>query len=70
MTGFNDMPFLDLIRPKLTTVRIEQYGAGRAAANILLQLLNGETAEDVDLETILPVELVIRESTARAAGAD
>ncbi len=64
VTGFNDMPFLDLIRPKLTTVRIQQHGAGRAAAEILLRLLNGETADDVDIETILPVELVIRESTA------
>lgn len=64
VTGFNDMPFLDLIRPKLTTVRIQQHAAGRAAAEILLRLLNGETADDVDIETILPVELVIRESTA------
>lgn len=64
VTGFNDMPFLELIRPKLTTVRIQQHGAGRAAAEILLRLLNGETADDVDTETILPVELVIRESTA------
>lgn len=64
VTGFNDMPFLDLIRPRLTTVRIQQHGAGRAAAEILLRLLNGETADDVDIETILPVELVIRESTA------
>lgn len=63
VTGFNDMPFLDLIRPKLTTVRIQQHGAGRAAAEILLRLLNGETIDDIDIETILPVELVIREST-------
>ncbi|MEK1929877.1 MAG: LacI family DNA-binding transcriptional regulator [Pararhizobium sp.] len=64
VTGFNDMPFLDLIRPKLTTVRIQQHCAGRAAAEILLRLLNGETADDIDIKTILPVELVIRESTA------
>jgi LacI family transcriptional regulator len=62
VTGFNDMPFLELIRPKLTTVRIQQYGAGRAAAGILLRLLNGETVDAI--ETVLPVELVIRESTA------
>ncbi|WP_455273797.1 substrate-binding domain-containing protein [Rhizobium herbae] len=57
VTRFNDMPFLDLIRPKLTTVRIQQHGAGRAAAEILLRLLNVETADDIDIETILPVEL-------------
>ncbi len=65
VTGFNDMPFLDLIRPKLTTVRIQQHGAGRAAANILLQLMN-DNADGVSLETVLPVELVVRESTAPA----
>jgi LacI family transcriptional regulator len=65
VTGFNDMPFLELIRPKLTTVRIQQYGAGCAAAKILLRLLNGETMECI--ETVLPVELVIRESTARCS---
>ncbi|MBB4187764.1 LacI family transcriptional regulator [Sinorhizobium terangae] len=65
VTGFNDMPLLELIRPKLTTVRIQQHGAGRAAANILLRLMNAETPS-VDLETVLPVELVVRESTAPA----
>ncbi|MCF3643216.1 LacI family transcriptional regulator [Rhizobium sp. TRM95111] len=64
VTGFNDMPFLDLIRPKLTTVRIQQHSAGATAARLLLDLL-GNGADDVPLETILPVELVIRESTAR-----
>lgn len=67
VTGFNDMPFLELIRPKLTTVRIQQHNAGRTAATILLQLMNPETSVDVPVETILPVELVIRESTAPAA---
>ncbi|WP_426130700.1 substrate-binding domain-containing protein [Pararhizobium sp. PWRC1-1] len=44
-------------RPKLTTVPIQQIGAGRAAADILLRLLNGETVDDI--ETVLPVEPVI-----------
>lgn len=66
VTGFNDMPMLDLIRPRLTTVRIEQYGAGQAAARTLLRLLNAEAPEEVPVETILPVELVIRDSTAPA----
>lgn len=66
VTGFNDMPFLELIRPKLTTVRIQQHSAGRTAATILMQLMNGEQPEDVPMETILPVEIIIRESTAPA----
>lgn len=63
VTGFNDMPFLDLIRPKLTTVRIQQHNAGSMAAKVLLQLIESGTAEDVPLETIMPIELVVREST-------
>ncbi|CAN7690663.1 LacI family transcriptional regulator [Phyllobacterium sp. LjRoot231] len=67
VTGFNDMPFLDLIRPKLTTVRIQQYGAGCTAAKLLVQLMCGEEPSTIPLETILPVEIVIRESTAPIA---
>lgn len=70
VTGFNDMPLLDLIRPRLTTVRIEQFGAGQAAARTLLHLLNGEDPDDIPTETILPVELVLRESTAPAPSPD
>ena len=69
VTGFNDMPFLELLRPKLTTIRIQQHSAGRTAAEILLKLMNPGlmnpgSSSNVPLETILPVEIVIRESTA------
>ncbi|WP_299842585.1 LacI family DNA-binding transcriptional regulator [uncultured Paracoccus sp.] len=71
VTGFNDMSFLELIRPRLTTVRIQQYDAGRTAADVLLKLIAAETGTETGaeapLETILPVELVIRDSTARCA---
>lgn len=66
VTGFNDMPMLDQIRPRLTTVRIEQYGAGQAAARTLLRLLNEDDPGEVPIETILPIELVVRDSTAPA----
>jgi LacI family transcriptional regulator len=64
VTGFNDMPFLDLIRPKLTTMRIEQHSAGQTAARVLLRLINGTDGNEVPGETILPVKLIVRESTA------
>ncbi len=64
VTGFNDMPFLDLIRPKLTTIRIEQHSAGQMAARVLLELINGALDNEVTRETILPVKLIVRESTA------
>lgn len=66
VTGFNDMPFLELIRPKLTTVRIQQHRAGCTAAKLLLRLMSPAEQPPVPMETILPVEIVVRESTARA----
>lgn len=64
VTGFNDNPMLELIPPKLTTVRIQQFKAGAACATMLLKVIAGEVAGPVG--TILPVELVVRESTAAA----
>lgn len=63
LTGFNDMPLVDLIPPGLTTVRIRQFRAGQTAARHLLSLIRGE-ADSVPQETILPVELVERASVA------
>lgn len=61
VTGFNDMPFLDMIPPGLTTVRVQQYEAGVIAARHLLRILDGH-GDDVPMETILPVLLVKRAS--------
>lgn len=61
ITGFNDMPFLDFIPPGITTVRIQQFEAGQTAARHLLAILQGKRC-DVPLKTVLPVELVIRDS--------
>ena len=63
VTGFNDMPFLDMIPPGLTTVRIQQFEAGKVAAQHLSNMLSGNTAL-VPHETILPVTLVERASVA------
>ncbi|MNJ00822.1 hypothetical protein D3C73_1602560 [compost metagenome] len=63
------MPFLELIRPKLTTIRIEQHSAGRTAATLLMRLINSNDVESVPIETILPVELIVRDSTGPAKNA-
>jgi LacI family transcriptional regulator len=68
VTGFNDLQPVRLIEPRLTTVRVQQFEAGEAAARILLELLRNPEAA-VELETILPVELVIRDSVAPPARA-
>lgn len=62
VTGFNDMPLVDMMDPPLTTVRIPQYDMGEAAGNAVLARLDGAggAAETV----VLPSALVVRGSTA------
>jgi LacI family transcriptional regulator len=61
VTGYNDAPFVDMVSPPLTTVRIDQQQMGVEAARLLLSRINGqETAADV----LLRPELVQRRSTA------
>jgi LacI family transcriptional regulator len=62
ITGFNDMLFMDKLNPPLTTVRIPQTAMGTEAARILLDRLLGRTT--ATQHAILPVSLVVRESTA------
>ena len=64
VTGFNDSPLLEMIPPGLTTIRIQQFEAGATCARILLQLLKGETPATQG--TVLPVELICRQSTGPA----
>ena len=66
ITGFNDMPLLELIPPGLTTVRIQQFEAGAIAARLLLSLIE-RPDESVPQATILPVGLVERGSVAPPA---
>lgn len=62
VTGFNDNPMLGLIPPGLTTIRVEQFEAGRACAEILLTAIRGDRQGSVG--TVLPVEMIVRQSTA------
>ncbi len=62
VTGFNDMPLVDMLDPPLTTVRIPQYDIGAAAARAVLERLNGAAGESETI--VLPSMLVIRGSTA------
>jgi LacI family transcriptional regulator len=66
VTGFNDMPFADRFAPPLTTVRIPHYEIGVAAAQLLLDILQG--SHDGPTQVMLPPELVVRGSTASPRG--
>jgi len=61
VTGYNDMSMMDRIDPPLTTVRIQQYRMGREAGAMLQRMIGGQTQAQ---HIVLPVELMIRGSTA------
>jgi len=62
VVGFNDMPFLDKLRPPLTTVAIPHYQIGTEAARLLLDGI-AEPSRPAR-SVLLPLTLVIRGSTA------
>jgi LacI family transcriptional regulator len=59
VVGFDDVPFARYLSPALTTVRAPIEAIGREAVRQLVRLMNGEQAEAL---TLMPTELVIRES--------
>jgi LacI family transcriptional regulator, galactose operon repressor len=62
VVGFNDMPFMDRLRPPLTTIRFPHYQVGTEAAQLLLERISGDGGP-VKVLYLAP-ELVVRGSTA------
>ncbi len=60
VTGFNNFDFAEFVDPPLTTVRTPGYEMGRAAAQNLIDALEGSGPVESRLE--FPVELVLRDS--------
>jgi len=60
--GFNDMPFIDRLRPPLTSVRFPHYQLGTEAAQLLLERISGGGGP-VKILYLAP-ELIVRGSTA------
>jgi LacI family transcriptional regulator len=56
------MPFVDLIAPPLTTVRIAVQELGRQGAQLLLELM--ATPSQVPTMRVLAPQLIVRKSTA------
>ena len=67
LIGFNDMPFIDRLRPPLSTVRFPHYQLGTEAAELLLERVTGRDSP-VKILYLAP-ELVARGSTAPPADA-
>jgi LacI family transcriptional regulator len=66
VVGADDTELARLIRPALTTVRLPMREMGALAAKKLLRLL--DNAPDQAIGDVLPVELVVRKSSGKAAG--
>jgi LacI family transcriptional regulator len=62
VVGFNDVQFMDKVRPALTTVALPQYAIGASAARLMLERLQQPGVAPSSVE--LPVTLTVRESTA------
>ncbi|MGI5461189.1 LacI family DNA-binding transcriptional regulator [Streptomyces sp. CA-249302] len=62
VVGFNDMPFLDKLRPPLSTVAIRHQQIGTEAARLLLDGIAEPNRPTRSV--LLPVSLVVRGSTA------
>ncbi|WP_373277154.1 substrate-binding domain-containing protein [Tanticharoenia sakaeratensis] len=63
VTGYNNIPFGDLVSPGLTTVSVRHDELGREAGQMLLGAIEGDKGVRT---VVLPTELVIRSSTAPA----
>jgi DNA-binding LacI/PurR family transcriptional regulator len=63
VVGFDDLPFAKVFSPPLTTIAIDAEELGATAFEVLTAVMAGEEPEG----RILPVSLVVRESTAPPA---
>jgi LacI family transcriptional regulator len=68
VAGFDDIPVARLIRPSLTTVRINIADLSRRALERLAGAIAGEQSQQELTETVHP-QLVVRESSALKSGA-
>lgn len=61
IVGFDDIPFAAYVDPPLTTIHQPKDEMGRIAMRMLLNLLAGQTVDNVVIEG----QLIVRESSAR-----
>lgn len=63
VVGYDDIFYTEFMIPSLTTIRQDIYKKGKLAADLLLAQINGEPGPVKKI--LLPVELKVRESTAK-----
>lgn len=62
--GFDDIPLSSLLTPPLTTIRQPAYEMGRAAARLLIQLIEKEALDNHTIQ--MPVTFTERDTTRKA----
>jgi DNA-binding LacI/PurR family transcriptional regulator len=60
LVGFDDAPFVELVDPPLTTIRLPAYGLGWSAADLLIRAINHEDIQQRSV--LLESELIVRKS--------
>lgn len=63
VSGYDDIQFASLFSPALTTIKQDKKRIAETAANLLIAMINSQTL--VKGLNLVPVQLVIRESTKR-----
>jgi LacI family transcriptional regulator len=61
---YDDVPFGDVLRPRLTVVAQPAYEMGRLGAELLIRRIEGKEISSEPVELRLAAELIVRESTA------
>jgi LacI family transcriptional regulator len=69
VVGFNDMPFIDRLRPPLTSVSFPHYQVGTEAGRLILEQISADGAQQAKIAYLAP-ELKIRGSTAPPSSHD
>lgn len=64
ITGYNDMPLLDLVQPAMTSVKVPYRQMGVEAADLLLSELSAGPDNERAISIRLTPRLVVRNSTA------
>ena len=63
VTGFDDTPLAEHIRPRLTTLRQPVWDVGRAVIRLLIAQLHDEDISPEGRHVLLAPELIVRESS-------
>lgn len=65
---YDDVPFGDILRPRLTVVAQPAYEMGRLGAELLIRRVEGKETSPEPVAIRLAPELIVRESTAAREG--